>query len=159
MDATIRNYKDYPLAVKNSRKKQLSLFYNANFPLSQWSQNYFSAFLDDENERRMLCLVLEKNSKILGFILGRAVGNINNRYNITTLLIDEDQRGKKYGQFLLNKFLKTLRKDKSVKKAYLHFRDSNNLESFYNHCGFRKHRIAGYYSNGERKHYMEINAH
>ena len=90
MDATIRNYKDYPLAVKNSRKKQLSLFYNANFPLSQWSQNYFSAFLDDENERRMLCLVLEKNSKILGFILGRAVGNINNRYNITTLLIDEE---------------------------------------------------------------------
>jgi hypothetical protein len=56
----------------------------------------------------------------------------------------------------LDEFLKIIGKNKSVKKVYLHFRDSNNFEGFYKHYGFEKHRTTGHYSNGEKKHYMEI---
>lgn len=155
-DIFIYNYKSRSARKKQTMKKQLANFYNKNFLLSRWSNEYFYDFLNDENERKMECCVLEKNRKIIGFILGREVGNIIDRYNLTTLLIDKKYRGKGYGKLLLDQFLKTMRKDKEISKVYLHFRDSNDFENFYEHYGFRKHRISGTYSNGEKKHYMEI---
>jgi ribosomal protein S18 acetylase RimI-like enzyme len=152
----VRNYKNYSPAEKGERKSQLLTFYNKNLILSQWSAKYFSNFLDDKNERKMLCLILEKDHKILGFILGRMVGNIDCRYNLITLLIDKKYRGKGLSKTLLDRFLKIIRKNSTTKKVYLHFRDSSHLENFYRHYGFRKHRITGHYSNGEKKHYMEI---
>ncbi len=97
-----------------------------------------------------------KKQKNIGFILGRKVGNIKARYNLTTLLVDKQFRGKGYSKLLLNAFLKNVKKAKSSRKVYLHFRDSNNFEKFYQHYGFSGHRITGTYSNGEKKHYMEI---
>lgn len=151
-----RDYKNYSPEIKRHRKKQLLAFYNSNFPLSQWSKKYFNAFLDDKNKGAMLCFVLEKNGKIVGFILGRTVGKIKKRLNLTTLVVDKKYRGQGLGKILLNTFLEKTKKNKSIKKVYLHFRDSNNLESFYKHYGFKKHRITGQYSNDEKKHYMEI---
>lgn len=104
----------------------------------------------------MECFILEKDRQVIGFILGRKVGNIKPRYNLTTLLVDKRYRGRGFSNVLLNKFLKTIKKNKSVKKVYLHFRDSNDYKSFYRHYGFSKHRTTGTYSNGEKKHYMEI---
>ena len=153
---SIYNFREYSLKKKKLLKKQLAEFYNDNFPLSRWSEKYFNIFLDDKNARKMECFVLEKNKKIIGFILGRKVGNIKARYNLTTLLVDKKFRGKGYSKLLLNVFLKTVKKNKSSRKAYLHFRDSNNFEGFYKHYGFSGHRITGTYSNGEKKHYMEI---
>lgn len=152
----IFNYKKYPLQIKNIKEKKLAHFYNSNFPLSKWSNEYFNSFLNDENKRKMECFVLEKNYKIIGFILGRKVGNIKFRYNLTTLLMDKQYRGMGYSKLLLNEFLKNIKRNKEAKKVYLHFRDSNDFEGFYRHCGFSKHRITGFYSNGEKKHYMEI---
>jgi ribosomal protein S18 acetylase RimI-like enzyme len=156
LNVSIYNFKEYSLKKKKLRKKRLIAFYNENFPLSRWSEKYFNTFLDDKNERRMECFVLEKNKTILGFILGRKVGNIRARYNLTTLLVDKNYREKGYSKLLLAAFLKTARKNKSTQKIYLHFRDSNNFEKFYQHYGFSGHRITGTYSNGEKKHYMEI---
>jgi len=152
----IFNYKKYPPQVKKIKEKKLVHFYNSNFPLSSWSNEYFNSFLNDENKRKMECFILKRNKKIIGFILGRKVGNIRFRYNLTTLLVDKRFRGKGYSKLLLNEFLKNVKKNKSVQKVYLHFRDSNNFKEFYKHCGFRGHRIAGTYSNGEKKHFMEI---
>lgn len=153
---SVFDYDRYSSGIKNNRKKQLLSFYNKNFPLSRWSEKYFNRFLDDRKKRKMECLVLEKNEKIIGFILGRKFGNIKPRYNLTTLLVDGGYRGRGFSKVLLDKFLKTIKKNKSVKKVYLHFRDSNDYESFYRHYGFNKHRTTGTYSNGEKKHYMEI---
>lgn len=155
-DFLICNYNDYSARIKELRKKQLASFYNKNFLLSQWSSDYFSNFLNDTNERKMECFVLEKNKNIAGFILGRIVGKIRCRYNLTTLLIDKKYRGKGCSKFLLDEFLKIVRKNKAIKKVYLHFRDSNDFEGFYRHYGFSRHRMSGTYSNGEKKHYMEI---
>lgn len=152
----VYNYENYSLKTKKLRKEQLANFYNKNFILSKWSEEYFNRFLDDKKERKMECFVFEKNAKVIGFVLGRKVGNIKSRYNLTTLLVDRKYRGKGYGKLLLNEFLKTVKKNKSSQKVYLHFRDSNDYESFYKNCGFSRHRITGTYSNGEKKHYMEI---
>lgn len=155
-DISIHNYKDYSLIKKRLRKKQLADFYNKNFSLSRWSNGYFYKFLDDKSERKMECFILEGDNKVIGFILGRKVGKIRFRYNLTTLLIDKKYRGKGCSKALMDKFLKTIKKNGEARKVYLHFRDSNDFEGFYRHCGFSKHRITGTYSNGERKHYMEI---
>ena len=155
-DVLIYDYKAYSARKKQLRKKQLADFYNKNFILSKWSNKYFYDFLNDKNERKMECFVLEKNKKAIGFILGRKVGNIKVRYNLTTLLVDRKYRGKGYSKLLLDKFLKAVKKNKSSEKVYLHFRDSNDYEGFYKRFGFSKHRITGTYSNGEKKHYMEI---
>jgi ribosomal protein S18 acetylase RimI-like enzyme len=152
----IYNFRKYSLKKKHLRKKSLLTFYNENFPLSSWSEKYFNTFLSDKNGRKMECFVLEKNKKIIGFILGRKVGNIQARYNLTTLLIDKKNRGQGYSKLLLDAFLKTVKKNNLSRRAYLHFRDSNNFEKFYQHYGFSGHRITGTYSNGEKKHYMEI---
>lgn len=155
MKRFIHNYKDYPPTIKKLRKKQLANFYDQNFPLSQWGEQYFNTFLDDK-KREATCLVLEKNQKIIGFILGKTVGSIPNRLNLTTLLIDRKYRKKGLSRLLLDNFLTIIKQNKSINKIYLHFRDSNNFESFYKHYGFKNHRITGFYSNGEKKHYMEI---
>jgi len=155
-DVLVCNYKGYSARKKQLRKKQLADFYNKNFILSKWSNEYFYDFLKDENGRKMECFVLEKINKVVGFILGRKVGNIKFRYNLTTLLVDKKYRGKGYSKLLLDKFLKTVEKNKLSKKVYLHFRDSNDFEGLYRHFGFSEHRITGTYSNGEKKHYMEI---
>lgn len=155
-NVSIYDFRRYSPRKKKLRRKLLVDYYNENFPLSRWSAKYFNTFLDDKNERKMECFVLEKNKKIIGFILGRKVGNIKARYNLTTLLVDKQHREKGYSKLLLNNFLKTVKKNKSFQKVYLHFRDSNNFEGFYKHCGFSGHRISGTYSNGEKKHYMEI---
>ncbi|MFA5777366.1 MAG: GNAT family N-acetyltransferase [Parcubacteria group bacterium] len=152
----VYNYIDYSPRKKQLRKKQLVDFYNENFSLSKWSEKYFNGFLDDKKERKMECFILEKNNKIIGFILGRKVGKIRFRYNLTTLLVDEKYRGKGYSKLLMDKFLKTIKENKEARKVYLHFRDSNDFEGFYKHYGFSGHRITGAYSNGEKKHYMEI---
>jgi len=150
------DYKKYPPKNKQLRKKQLAKFYNDNFLLSKWSNKYFNGFLDDKKLRKMECFVLERNGKVVGFVLGRKVGRIKSRYNLTTLLVDKKYRGKGYSKLLMDKFLKTIKKNKETKKVYLHFRDSNDFKGFYRNYGFSKHRITGYYSNGEKKHYMEI---
>jgi ribosomal protein S18 acetylase RimI-like enzyme len=155
-DFLVCDYADYSPRKKKLRKKQLVDFYNENFPLSRWSEEYFSRFLDDEKRRKMECFTIERNNKVAGFILGRKVGNIRSRYNLTTLLMDRKYRGKGYSKLLMEKFLKIVRENKSSRKVYLHFRDSNNFERFYKHCGFGGHRISGTYTNGEKKHYMEI---
>lgn len=155
-DVSIYNFRRYSPKKKKLRRERLINFYNENFSLSQWSKKYFNVFLADKNERKMECFVLEKNNQIIGFILGRKVGNIKIRYNLTTLLVDKKYRGRGYSSLLLNVFLRTVKKNKSSRKAYLHFRDSNDFEKFYQHYGFSRHRITGTYSNGEKKHYMEI---
>ena len=152
----IFDYGNYSPKIKELRKKQLLNFYNENFPLSKWSSEYFNRFLDDKKERKMECFILEKNKKLIGFVLGRKVGNIKARYNLTTLLVDKKYRGNGYSKLLMNKFLKNIGRNKGARKVYLHFRDSNDLEGFYRHYGFSKHRITGTYSNGEKKHYMEF---
>jgi ribosomal protein S18 acetylase RimI-like enzyme len=155
-DVLIYNFRKLPPEKKSLIGKFLATFYNKNFPLSRWSNKYFNIFLADKNARKMECFILEKNKKIIGFILGRKVGNIKARYNLSTLLVDKKYRGKGYSKLLLNAFLKNVKKNKSSTKVYLHFRDSNNFEGFYTHYGFSGHRISGIYSNGEKKHYMEI---
>lgn len=156
MKIILRNYKDYSPSVKAKRKKELVSFYNKNFPLSQWDREYFDNFLDDKNEKKMSCLVLEENKKVAGFIMGRVVGKIKKRLNLTTILIDKKYRKKGLSKILLDNFLKITKQNKSIKKVYLHFRDSNNFQNFYARYGFKNHRITGHYSNGEKKHYMEI---
>jgi ribosomal protein S18 acetylase RimI-like enzyme len=153
---SVHDYKKYSKKEKQIVKRKLANFYNNNFLLSKWSLEYFYGFLTDENEREMECFVAEKSKKLVGFILGRMVGNISNRYNLTTLLVDKNDRGKGYSTLLLDAFLKRIRKNKKVEKVYLHFRDSNNFENFYTHYGFSGHRVTGTYSNEERKHYMEM---
>lgn len=156
MKVLIQNYKNYSPVKKQLKEKQLAHFYDRNFPLSQWGEKYFINFLNDKNKRGVLCLILEKNHQIIGFILGRTVGRIPNRLNLTTLLVDKKSRGKGFSKILLDAFLQIIKQKKSTKKVYLHFRDSTNLEAFYKHYGFKNHRLAGFYSNGEKKHYMEI---
>lgn len=105
------------------------------------------------------CLPSDKRQKNLYWNCNRKRFSTNSRtsLNLATLLVSKQCRGKGYGDVLIKEFLKSAASIPRLKKIHLHFRDSNSqVENFYRRFGFGKHKICGTYSNGERKHYMEI---
>ncbi|TAK95250.1 GNAT family N-acetyltransferase [Patescibacteria group bacterium] len=129
--------------------------YNDNFPLSPWSKKSFQNFLNDQN-RSPLSLLIKDSGKIAGFVLGRCSKTHPEIFNLNTLLVTEAQRGKGYARVLIEKLVAIVSKNENIKQITVHFRDNNQLESFYSRLGFSGHQIIGTYSDGEAKHQMEI---
>lgn len=129
-------------------------FYNSHFPSSPWSMAYFSSFLNSQaRQPRGFVLVIE--DKISGLVLGRTFSNSTSVFQLTTLLVDPLARGNGYAKILMHKLFSELSKNQELKKIALHYRASNNLQSFYTSLGFTSHQTDGTYSNGETKFYME----
>ena len=141
-----------------SKQQRLSLlrFYNRNFPKSKWNEEPLKKYFSDR-KRRPLCIIIRNKDKITGLIMGRLSSADSPRLNLAVLLVSRRYRGRGWGKILMRELFKSAVKIPSLQKIYLHFRDSNGqLKSFYKRFGFGKHEICGKYTDGEKKHYMEI---
>ncbi|MDD5396616.1 MAG: GNAT family N-acetyltransferase, partial [Candidatus Moranbacteria bacterium] len=103
-----------------------------------------------------ICLVVEKENEIGGMIIGRKNKVTKNCVTLSALLVGDDLRGQGLAKKLAEMFMKKVFTREENLKIELHFRDSNNLQNFYEKLGFEKHCVCGKYKNGEKKHYMEI---
>ncbi|HCP08489.1 MAG TPA: hypothetical protein DIT25_01680 [Candidatus Moranbacteria bacterium] len=141
-----------------SLEDRLSLLksYLKDFPLSPWSQNYFFSFLSDSS-RSSLGFCIKENDVLIGFILGRLLSKDSSVFCLSALWIDSDLRGKGLGGELVKNLIFAISSRKKIKKIILHFRDANDLKDFYSRLGFSGHTLCGIYSNGDLKHYMELN--
>lgn len=134
----------------------LSDIYNKNFPLSPWSPEYFYSFLSDSS-RSSLGFYMKQDAELVGLVLGRLLSAKSNVFCLSALWINKDFRKKGYGKTLVQKLIPAIAARKKIKKIILHFRDANDLENYYSRLGFSGHKISGKYSNGNLKHYMELN--
>lgn len=130
--------------------------YNKNFPLSRWSKKYFFTFLLD-SPRSFFGFYIKQDENIIGLALGRLIPQDISIFCLSALWVDKRFRGQELGKKLVQKIISVIANKRSVGKIILHFRDSNNLEKYYSRLGFSGHKITGAYSNGEPKHYMELN--
>ncbi|EKE15982.1 MAG: hypothetical protein ACD_11C00057G0007 [uncultured bacterium] len=135
-------------------KKELLNFYNASFPKSQWDFEKISSFFDKENKG--ICFVIKSSSKLFGFSMGKLYKNRKDIFVLSSLFVSSELRGNGYAKKLIEIFSQEAFFDKNIKKIILHFRDSNNLQNFYEKVGFINHCIDGEYKNREKKHYMEM---
>lgn len=146
----------YNFAVKKptNEKYLASLWklYNRNFRSSKWSKEHLLSFTKSPS----VLYALESDRKVAGFVCGKPERQRRNRYLIAALLVRKEFRGKGCAGMLIKKVVKEVSEMKEFKSIAIHFRESNNLKDFYRKFGFKKHRITGSYSNGEKKHYMEI---
>lgn len=129
--------------------------YNENFCKSQWSKGYFDFYFNID-KRKTVSYFLVVEDKLIGFVWGKISEKNRKEFNISALWADKNYRNKGYGKLLMGKIIDYIFQNMNLEKAYLHFRDSNDLEDFYKNLGFSNHKIDEQYSNGEKKHYMEI---
>lgn len=131
-------------------------FHNQNFPNSKWSEQSFKKYFTN-TPHHPVCIAIRNGKIFTGIAIGRFSTNSRSSLNLATLLVSKRCRGKGYGDVLIKEFFKSAASMLPLKKIHLHFRDSNGqIENFYKRFGFEKHGICGKYSNGEKKHYMEI---
>jgi len=146
------------LLVHPSKSQRTAIldFHNQNFPNSKWNEHSFIKYFS-EIPHHPICIAIRNEKAFDGIIIGRFSTNSQTSLNLATLLVSQRCRGRGYGEILMKEFFKSAANMPLLKKIYLHFRDSNSqIENFYQRFGFKKHRIYGKYSNGEKKHYMEI---
>jgi len=129
--------------------------YNKTFLSSPWSKKFFTSYFKNRS-RNSLGFCLQIGTKCAGFTWGRMSQKKSSCFNISALWVDQASRGCGYGKKLLQALIDEAKKSASVKKVYVHFRERNALHSFYSKLGFINHKIAGNYSNGEAKHYMDL---
>lgn len=140
--------------LTDALEKSILTFYNLNFPKSKWSHKKLRSFFTKKT--RSHCFVIEKNNQIGGLILGKADAKNPELMLLETLLIRDDLRGQGYAKLLVTTFLREAFKSGSFDSVGLHFRQSNNLQNFYEKLGFVKQDMESSYKNGEQKHYMKI---
>ena len=132
-------------------------FHNRNFPNSKWSEQSFKKYFS-ETSHHPVCVAIKDGKIFNGIVIGRFSTNSRTSLNLATLLVSKQCRGKGYGDILMREFFKSAADIPDLKKIHLHFRDSNGqVKNFYRRFGFKKIEIKERYSNGEKKHYMEIN--
>ncbi|HAV11215.1 MAG TPA: hypothetical protein DCX32_01595 [Candidatus Moranbacteria bacterium] len=139
---------------RRETKEKLLSFYNSSFPKSQWSADYLDSFFRKKNKG--VCFLAKNKKEILGFALGKIHRDDEDSMTLCALYVDPSLRGGGHGGGLIRMFLAQAFESGLFKKAIIHYRDSNDLRIFYEKSGFGKHSIVGEYSNGEKKHQMEI---
>ena len=148
--------KELKLISKKSEFKRhispLKNIYNRNFPLSKWSSKKIRSFLKPGS----LIVIAKIKQEIVGFACGRPEKNNGKKFYISALLVRNKFRGKGFAEVITRALIDNASRFKKFDTVCLHFRESKNLKKFYKKIGFRNHRIDGDYSNGEKKHYMEI---
>lgn len=135
--------------ISEEKKKEVLSFYNDNFPKSQWSENFFMSFIKGK-ERSPIGYIIEINDEVAGMILGRVSKDREREFNLATLLVNENYRGRGVANVLMNRLIEEVREKEIFEKIYLHFRESNKLRDFYEKFGFNNFQKDGAYSNGEK---------
>jgi ribosomal protein S18 acetylase RimI-like enzyme len=129
---------------------------NDTFPDSCWSNDYLEKYFADSS-RCPICITIRSEKDFVGFSIARLDRNSDSRMLLSALSVSPQFRGNGYGEKLIKKFFVAALDLPSLKKIRLHFRDSNKqIENFYARFGFQNHEICSEYSNGEKKHLMEI---
>jgi len=143
-------------AIPSKDRLTILNLYNNSFPLSTWNKKYWNSFFKN-SLRQPVFFAIKINNQYAGFVLGR-VGKDTSIMLLSTLVVSPTYRGNRYGSILIQKFLETTFSFPNIHKVILHFRDFNawRLEPYYAHLDFINHKIEGTYSNGEKKHCVEI---
>lgn len=137
-----------------SLKEEFLKFYNAGFPKSQWSAKKLNTFFS--KGKKGVCFIIKKDGNIKGLVIGKIFEKNKHSMNLSALFVSDELRGMGYAKKLVKMFVEKTFKDTLIERIELHFRDSNNLQSFYEKFEFGHHEIIGAYKNGDQKHYMEI---
>jgi len=140
-------------SINNKCLISLWRLYNCNFRFSRWTKGYFFSFV----KYPAILYSIKVDKELAGFICGKPEAKSSKRYIISALLIKKKFRGKGYAESLVKKAIESISETRKFESIGLHFRDSNNLKNFYKKIGFKNHKITGTYSNGEKKHFMEMN--
>ena len=118
--------------IENERK-----YYDENIKENLTMNGFFEKRIDEGNE---IIFVAEEKSKILGYIYGYI--NVDNKIkkeleaNIDSLFVIEEQRNKKIGTNLINKFIEEV-KNKNCKYILIDNKYLNNKAGkLYNNLGF-----------------------
>ena len=135
-------------------KKLLLDFYNSAFVSSKWSEKNLNLFFTEKDPGA--CFIIEKDSVIKGFVLGKIKKLDHSIMDLSALFVANELRGLGLAKKLVRLFLVDVVENSSVEKVKLHFRETNNLQKFYAGLGFRNEYIDGTYKNGEPKHCMEM---
>ncbi len=151
--AIIKNYNSFSILEKTNLKKYLLFFYNKNFPDSVWSEKYFDSIL---LKKETILLVLQKNNQLAGFVLAKKSLTTKKSLNLCAILVDKDFQHCGFGKMLVKKLLLQVKKNTRISSMYLHFREKNKLEKFYQKLGFKNIVPDGFYKNGDKKYRMEI---
>lgn len=149
----IKNYCGFSAQERSVLDKTLPVFYNENFPLSPWSEKHFRSILTSKNT---LCIIWKEKGSLAGFILGRRKRKDSPDCNLAILLVEKHFRKQGGAQNLIRKFLAEIRKNPTIKRVYLHFREENPLQNLYSRSGFAGYKQDGSYRNGDKKYLMEL---
>lgn len=130
--------------------------HNQSFPDSTWDSNDFEVFFADKS-LRPICTTIKSGDETIGLAIGRLSFNDISRLNLSALSVSRRHQGNGHGEDLVKKFFHAALDITSMEKIFLHFRNSNkSVKKFYDRFGFKNHTICGKYSDGEKKHYMDI---
>lgn len=142
--------------ISRAVRLEILNLHNQNLPNSKWNDKHLERYFANDY-LHPICITIEGRNGLIGLAIGRLSFNNHSKLNLSTLSVSPRSRGRGYGEDLLKEFFIAALRISSMKIIYLHFRDSNRkVKDFYTRFGFEKHKICGKYSNGERKHYMEI---
>jgi|GEM_PF-2280647 ribosomal protein S18 acetylase RimI-like enzyme len=130
-------------------------FHNSHFTRSLRTAGWLSEFSADISRFPRGFIAFSGNRPV-GFVIGRTVLDDTSNFNLVSLLVHPDFRGKGLAGTLMKKFLSSARRLKSVKKITLHFREGNELEKLYAKYGFSLIDSDGSYSDGENRILMEM---
>jgi len=130
-------------------------FHNGNFDESRWSKAYLSSFFDSE-DGSSICVVAKKENEIAGIVLGKYDKYNPGKMVLQAIAVGEKFRGNGYAKKLLGFFMEDVFKRKYVDEIILNFRESKNLEKFYQQFGFSRNESVGEYNNGDKKISMSL---
>lgn len=144
------------IPLSKARRLQFLKLHNKNLPASKWNDKYLEKYFAADS-LHPICIPFEDSSGIIGVAAGRLSSENPSKLNLSTLSVSPHARGKGCGEKLLRDFFRAALDIPSMKIVYLHFRDSNKkVKDFYTRFGFTNHKTCGKYSDGEQKHYMDI---
>lgn len=140
--------------VKQQDFFAIEKFYNIHFTRSPWQEGTLKRFLSAAY-RSPRGFVATNAGSVIGLILGRKTKQSPLTYNLTSILVHPSCRKAGLSSVLLKKFLLSAKRIPGIRKINLHFRASNNLESFYARFKFKLVQTDEIYSDGEKKVLME----
>jgi ribosomal protein S18 acetylase RimI-like enzyme len=130
-------------------------FHNNHFTRSLRTAGWLSTFSADTS-RFPRGFIAFSGDRPVGLVIGRTVLDDTSNFNLVSLLVHPDFRGRGLAGTLMKKFLSSARRLKGAKKITLHFRESNGLEKLYAKYGFSFVGSDGSYSDGENRMRMEM---
>jgi ribosomal-protein-alanine N-acetyltransferase len=145
----IMSSEDFPTTIRNATVADIPAMMDlgaTSRTAPQWNEQHYSRiFADDDGSRKVL--VIEKNSRILGFIVARG---FSGEWEIENILVSPSDQRRGLATQLLKEFMKSIPKNLPV-SIFLEVREGNcAARALYEKQGFQPvGKRKSYYSGPE----------